>query len=92
MDASTSNGLINASLSAVGKDGVMLATSNGRIRLELPEDVDADVDLRVENGIIRNDRTLCRAVRESNGRVRGTLGRGGVLIKLRTSNGSITIR
>ena len=92
VDASTSNGLINASLAAIGKDGVMLATSNGRIRLELPEEVDADVDLRVENGIIRNDRTLCRAVRESNGRVRGALGRGGALIKLRTSNGSISIR
>ena len=92
VDASTSNGLIDASLAKVGKGGVKLATSNGRIRLELPEDVDADVDLRVENGIIRNDRPLCGAVRESNGRVRGTLGRGGALIKLRTSNGSISIR
>ena len=92
VDASTSNGLIRVGLDAVGKDGVVLATSNGRIALELPADVDADVDLRVNNGIIRNERSLCKATRESNGVVRGRLGEGGALIKLRTSNGSISLR
>ena len=92
VDASTSNGLICASLEQVGKQGVQLATSNGRIVLELPEELDADVDIRVENGIIRNDRKLCKAIRESNGRLRGRLGSGGTLIKLRTSNGSISLR
>ncbi len=92
VDASTSNGLIRACLQAVGKHGVNLATSNGRIALELPDPVDADVDIRVDNGVIRNDRTLCQATRETNGRVRGRLGTGGALIKLRTSNGSISLR
>jgi hypothetical protein len=92
VDASTSNGLIRASLDKVGKRGVQLATSNGRIVLELPDELDADVDIRVDNGIIRNDRKLCKAIRESNGRVRGRLGNGGTLIKLRTSNGSISLR
>ena len=92
IDASTSNGLIRVGLDAVGKDGVVLATSNGRIALQLPENVDADVDLRVDNGIIRNERSLCKALRESNGVVRGRLGEGGALIKLRTSNGSISLR
>ena len=58
----------------------------------LPDDVDADIDLRVDNGIIRNDRTLCSPAREGNGIVRGKLGVGGALIKLRTSNGSISLR
>ncbi|MFQ5418401.1 MAG: DUF4097 domain-containing protein [Myxococcota bacterium] len=92
IDASTSNGLIRASLEAVGKHGVTLATSNGRIVLELPDDVDADVDIRVDNGLIRNDRKLCHSVRETNGRLSGRLGSGGALIKLRTSNGSISLR
>jgi DUF4097 and DUF4098 domain-containing protein YvlB len=92
VDASTSNGLIRACLEEVGKEGVQLATSNGRIVLELPEEVDADVDIRVDNGIIRNDRSLRRAARETNGRLSGRLGSGGALIKLRTSNGSITLR
>jgi hypothetical protein len=92
LDASTSNGLIRASLGKVGKQGVVLATSNGRIVLELPESVDADVDIRVDNGFIRNDRSLHEVSRESNGRVLGRLGSGGPLIKLRTSNGSICLR
>lgn len=92
VDASTSNGLIRAALDAVGKDGVALATSNGRIVLELPEEVDAEVDLRVDNGVIRNERTLCQCTRERSGQVRGRLGSGGAPIKLRTSNGSICLR
>lgn len=92
VNASTSNGLIRVSMEEVGKAGVQLATSNGRILLVLPEDVDADVDIRVDNGVIRNDRVLCKATRASNGQVRGQLGAGGALIKLRTSNGSISLR
>jgi hypothetical protein len=91
VDATTSNGLIRVGLDAVGEGGVILATSNGRIALDLPEEVDADVDLRVDNGVIRNERNLCKARRESNGVLRGRLGNGGVLIKLRTSNGSISL-
>lgn len=91
VDASTSNGLIHASLEEIGAEGVQLATSNGRIVLDLPEHVDADVDIRVDNGVIRNDRELCHKGRETNGRVAGRLGLGGKLIKLRTSNGSISM-
>jgi len=92
IDASTSNGLIQARVDEVGRDGILLATSNGRIVLELPEKTDADVDIHVDNGVIRNDRNLASATRDTNGRVRGTLGRGGIPIKLRTSNGSICLR
>jgi len=91
VDASTSNGLIRAGVEEVGKEGVALATSNGRIVLELPEDVDVDVDMRVDNGIIRNDRAFDQTSRDSNGRLVGRLGHGGVLVKLRTSNGSISL-
>ncbi len=91
VDASTSNGVIHARLEEVGEPGISLATSNGRIVLELPEKVDADLDMRVDNGVIRNDRELT-GQSGTNGRVRGTLGRGGFLVKLRTSNGSISVR
>jgi len=92
IDASTSNGLIRATLDEVGADGVVLATSNGRIVLELPEEVDAEVDIRVDNGVIRTVRDLSSRTSESAGRVRGKLGRGGTPIKLRTSNGTISLR
>jgi hypothetical protein len=92
VDVSTSNGLISVDLDELAPDGVLLATSNGRIVLELPEIVDGDVDLRVDNGVIRNARTLCRCSRDTTGRVRGQLGAGGPPIRLRTSNGSISLR
>jgi hypothetical protein len=91
IDASTSNGLIRAALEEVGQNGVHLATSNGRIVLDLPDDTDADVDIRVDNGVIRNDRPLRKTTRETGGRVVGRLGSGGPQIKLRTSNGSISL-
>jgi len=92
IDASTSNGLIRARVEELGPDGVQLATSNGRILLDLPDAVDADVDVRVDNGMIRNELELCGATRSTDGRLRGILGRGGVLIRLRTSNGTVTLR
>ena len=92
IDASTSNATVRAALEQLGKQGVYLATSNGRVVLELPEAVDADVDLWVDNGMIRNDRELDSASRDTDGRVLGRLGHGGALVKLRTSNGSISLR
>jgi hypothetical protein len=91
VDASTSNGMIRASLREISREGVRLATSNGRIILELPEEVDGDVDIRVENGIIRNGRELS-GENGASGHVRGRLGRGGSPIKLRTSNGTVSLR
>ncbi|HKX46758.1 MAG TPA: DUF4097 family beta strand repeat-containing protein [Planctomycetota bacterium] len=92
IDATTSNGLIHATLETLADEGVSLATSNGRIVLELPDHPDADVDIRVDNGVIRSELALGNEVREGAGRLRGRLGRGGRPIRLRTSNGTISVR
>ena len=94
IDASTSNGVIKASLDELGETGVSLKTSNGRITLELPEAPDADVDIHVENGHIRNDLDLDleHTASDSADRVRGRIGKGGTPIRLRTSNGTISLR
>jgi len=91
VDASTSNGLIRAALTQLGAGGIQLATSNGGIVLDLPEVIDADLDLRADNGTIRNERALGAVSRESVGRIVGRVGGGGAPIKLRTSNGSISV-
>ncbi len=92
VDAATSNGTICCQLDSVDSAGVVLATSNGRITLELPEQVDGDVDIRVDNGSIRNQREMpCQPV-EKAGRLKCTLGKGGAPIRLRASNGSISLR
>jgi hypothetical protein len=92
VDAATSNGTIHCELEDVGKEGVVLVTSNGRISLELPDEVDGDVDIRVDNGLIRALREFRHSARERAGRLKGTLGRGGVPIRLRASNGTISLR
>ncbi len=91
VDAATSNGTIHCELDALGKGGVQLATSNGRIVLELPDDADGDVDIRVDNGVIRSSREL-EAGSKRAGRLKGVLGVGGVPIRLRASNGTISLR
>jgi DUF4097 and DUF4098 domain-containing protein YvlB len=92
VDAATSNGTICCRMESIDAGGVVLATSNGRITLDLPELVDADVDIRVDNGTIRNQREMPCAPREKEGRLRCTLGRGGAPIRLRASNGSVSVR
>ncbi len=92
VDAATSNGTIRCRLDSVDAAGVVLATSNGRIALELPADCDGDVDIRVDNGTIRTQREMPCAPREKEGRLRCTLGRGGAPIRLRASNGSVSLR
>jgi hypothetical protein len=92
IDASTSNGIIKASIDLLGEEGVSLSTSNGRIVLDLPAGSDADVDIQVENGHIRNDIDLEDSVGDATSRVRGRIGKGGIPIRLRTSNGTISLR
>ncbi len=92
LDASTSNGVIRASLDELDGVGISLTTSNGRIVLDLPEEPNADIDIRVENGHIRNDLEMINQRRDADGRVRGQIGRGGTPIRLRTSNGTVSLR
>jgi DUF4097 and DUF4098 domain-containing protein YvlB len=92
LDATTSNGLIRAQLEQLTNEGVNLATSNGRILLELPTEPDAEVDIRVDNGVIRSELALGQEKTEGAGRLRGRVGRGGAPIKLRTSNGTISLK
>ena len=62
---------------------------DNRIRMEHDA---ADVDMRVENGLIRNDLDLEQQSGDEQGWVRGRLGKGGCPIRLRTSNGTISVR
>jgi len=92
VDASTTNGTVTCEIEELGKEGVTLVTSNGRISLDLPEGADGDLDVRVDNGLIRTSRDLPGAGPERSGRLKATLGQGGTPIRLRASNGTITVR
>lgn len=64
-------------------------TTNGKIKLVLPEDFSADLDARTTNGGIRVDH-LIRIHEKSRRRLRGTIGEGGTRLKARTTNGGIS--
>ncbi len=92
VDASTTNGTVSCEIEELDGEGIVLVTSNGRICLDLPEGADGDLDVRVDNGVIRTSLDLPEASRERSGRLKATLGHGGIPIRLRASNGTITVR
>jgi DUF4097 and DUF4098 domain-containing protein YvlB len=70
---------------------VSLSTTNGRITVALPRTIAARVDAGTVNGSISSDLPVL-ASSSSKHSLRGTLNGGGnAEVRLRTTNGSITI-
>ncbi len=88
-EASAVNGSISAELEEVGE--IEVSTVNGRIRLELPQDIRADVAISTVNGRISNELPLITH-QASRQKLRGAINGGGeVRIDLSTVNGSVTL-
>lgn len=91
-EASTVNGSINAAMGRYNIEaGLSFSTVNGSISLDLPDDVDADVDAKWLNGRFEADPPLALVGRVSRRSAKGVLGEGGPELKLSTVNGSIHI-
>ena len=89
-EASTVNGSIDAAMERYDiVTGLSFSTVNGSISLDLPDDVDADVNARWVNGRLETDLPLELMGRVSRRSARGVLGDGGPELNLRTVNGSI---
>ena len=89
--AKTVNGSIRASFGETSWEGeAAFETVNGSIRLEVPEQINANLEIRTSNGRITTNLpiTTTRATRR---RVEGTLGEGGPNLRLKSVNGSITL-
>lgn len=91
VDASTTNGAIRAELLSVTKGKPMrFSTTNGRITLAVPATFAAEIDADTTNGSINSQ--LPVATRHmSRTSLRGTVNGGGAEVRLRTTNGSISI-
>ncbi|MBU1297687.1 MAG: hypothetical protein KKF20_05135 [Bacteroidetes bacterium] len=87
----TSNGSIEAEISRLGEDNVKITTSNGSIKLYISENINADLEMKTSNSRIQlNDvEILTRNV--SKNYIKGKVGKGGNLIFVKTSNGSIDL-
>ncbi len=90
-NATTVNGSIRASFGETAWEGeAAFETVNGSIRLVVPEQINADVEIRTTNGRITTDVPIS-TTRATRLRVEGTLGEGGSDLLLKTVNGSITL-
>ncbi len=92
-EAKTINGSIDAAMERYNiVSGLSFSTVNGSISLDLPDDVDADIDAGWVNGRLdAADLPFQLVGRVSRRSARGVLGEGGPELKLRTVNGSIRI-
>jgi hypothetical protein len=95
VNGETRNGGLNVTLSGSRWDGEGLdvETSNGGVNLMIPDGYNAELETRTVNGGLRIDFPIT-VQGELTGR-RGlstTLGSGGPLVRVRTTNGGVTIR
>jgi hypothetical protein len=72
---------------------IALESINGSIRLDIPAELDADVEARAVNGSVSTDDNLrVDASERSRTRLAGTVNRGGTRISLNTVNGGVRLR
>lgn len=88
--AVTSNGSIELELPEVASD-VEAQTSNGAITLRLPASISADVRAATSNSTITTEFDLRVRGPMSKTRLEGTIGSGGPVLNLKTSNGAIRL-
>ena len=91
----TTNGGVNIELAGdrwVG-NGMDVTTTNGGIALKVPQNFSAHLEAETQNGGVHSDLPLQPA---SNGRaerrVSAVIGAGGATLKLRTTNGGVSIK
>jgi hypothetical protein len=93
VSASTVNGDIDVTMTSLTRTDDMSFTSvNGSVRVETPANLNADVSLETMRGSISSDFPVTLSGRFGPRNARGTIGRGGQEIKMRTLNGSIELR
>jgi DUF4097 and DUF4098 domain-containing protein YvlB len=75
------------------KDDWSMTTGDGSISLYLPSDFDAELDAHTGDGSIRSELKLPAGGDEDSRRtLRGKLGAGGKILKVRTNDGSIRLK
>jgi hypothetical protein len=90
--ANTVNGSIEAAMDALTGGDIELGTVNGGVTVVLPSGLNAAVDASTVNGRVETDFPLALTGKISPRHMRGTIGSGGMTLKLNTVNGSVTIR
>jgi hypothetical protein len=88
----TTNGLVSLDFETFGESGVTCETTNGAVDVTIPRTANASVSVKVTNGGIEVDDFEMKVVEKSRRRFEGTIGSGGPLIRLETTNGRVRLR
>lgn len=73
-------------------DDWSIFTGDGALTLELPDQFDAELDAHTGDGRVSVQGDMSDAIANTRRSVRGRLGKGGRALRLRTGDGSITLR
>jgi len=93
VSVSTGNGDIDVRMEALSAgDDMNFSSGSGDIRLTLPADFNGEIDAGTGNGSLHSDFEIRLSGRVDPQHVRGTIGRGGRMIKLRSGNGALELR
>ncbi len=91
IEAETTNGRIRAELAEVNRGKpIRLESTNGGLTVTLPKSMGARIDASTTNGSVRTDLPVSTTELRHNA-LRGTINGGGAELRLRTTNGSISI-
>jgi hypothetical protein len=91
VEASTVNGDVMVR-TAAPESGLDYSTVNGSVTIELPANINAEVNLSTVNGRISSDFPMTLGGTINPRRIRATIGTGGPTIRAKTVNGSIRLR
>jgi DUF4097 and DUF4098 domain-containing protein YvlB len=85
--------VVRAETGSVAQDDWSITTGDGSVTVELPTAFNAELDAHSGDGRVRvADASLALQRRDDRSTVRGRLGQGGRDLRVRTGDGSITIR
>ena len=87
----TTNGDVNLAFTTLAEGGVSCDTTNGELTITLPRDVHARLTAHVGNGDIKTEGLTLVATENSAHQLNATLGGGGPLVTLGTTNGGIHV-
>jgi len=91
--ANTVNGSIKGEMGRASWSGTLdMKTVNGGITLALPADLNSDVRITTTNGEIQSDFPVTVSGVMTRRKLEGTIGAGGRLLSLGTTNGSVTLK
>ena len=88
---STTNGSVDARFSDLNSNDLRASTTNGSITVRLPAGAGARVQARTSRSAVQSDFDVQGAEPKHKNRLEGTIGAGGPLLDLSTSNGSIRL-